>query len=182
MLYSIIHLERQFQLDSASFEGNNSWDYDRANLLQSNLTLHAALAIGQRIDSIPGFLRRIISTRIYQKKKKEKKMLRTYYSCNFVDNNNGYISRTRIFLFLLTKRRDLKIRLRRFLINLTSLSHRWRKKISETLNLYHLNGERSNLELDFCFQKTSESSLEFLASKFKEGSFAQPPQMCCIHI
>ena len=74
MLYSIIHLERQFQLDSASFEGNNSWDYDRANLLQSNLTLHAALAIGQRIDSIPGFLRRIISTRIYQKKKKKKKI------------------------------------------------------------------------------------------------------------
>lgn len=116
MLYSIIHLERQFQLDSASFEGNNSWDYDRANLLQSNLTLHAALAIGQgsiRSQAFFGF-EESFQHGFTKKKKKEKKMLRTYYSCNFVDNNNRYISRTRIFLFLLTKRRNLKIRLRRF--------------------------------------------------------------------
>lgn len=137
MLYSIIHLERQFQLDSGSFEGNNSWDYDRANLLQSNLTLHAALTIGQGIDSISKVF--FVNTDLSKKKKKRKIVIfRTYYSynsCNFDNNNNN---------------NDTKNSLRRCLIK-TRYHIIGSRKSLEILNLHYYFQRKDNLELDFFF-------------------------------
>lgn len=114
MLYSIIHLERQFQLDSGSFEGNNSWDYDRANLLQSNLTLHAALTIGQGIDSISKVF--FVNTDLSKKRKKEKS--------SYFEHTTPITPAILIIIIITTIQKILY----EFMFNKNSLSHHWIKE------------------------------------------------------